>query len=44
MTSSKAAKAGWLAEIIGGSQGRKLVKSVQFHSIPCSKVFPPVSC
>jgi len=30
MTSSKAGKAGWLAVMIGGSQGRKLVKSVQF--------------
>ena len=30
MTSSKAGKTGWLAEMIGGSQGGKLVKSVQF--------------
>jgi hypothetical protein len=29
MTSSKAGKAGWLAEMLGGSQGRKLVKSEQ---------------
>lgn len=30
MTSSKAGKTGWLAEMIGGSQGGKLVKSAQF--------------
>jgi hypothetical protein len=34
MTSSKAGKAGSLAEMIGGSQGRKLVNSDQFYSIP----------
>jgi hypothetical protein len=34
MTSSKAGKAGWLEEMISGSQGRKLVKSEQFCSIP----------
>jgi hypothetical protein len=30
----KAGKAGWLEEMIGGSQGRKLVKSEQFYGIP----------
>jgi hypothetical protein len=25
---------GWLAEMLDGSQGRKLVKSEQFYSIP----------
>jgi hypothetical protein len=34
MTSSKAGKAGWLPEMVRGSQGRKLVKSEQFYSIP----------
>jgi len=29
-----------LAEIIGGSQGRKLAKSAQFYSIPLNKVVP----
>jgi hypothetical protein len=33
MTSSKAGKAGWLAEMIGRGQGRKLVKREQFYSI-----------
>jgi hypothetical protein len=42
MTSSKA---GWLAEMIGSSQGRKLVKSEQFQSIPWRRVSiaPPLS-
>ena len=35
------ARLDWLAEIIGGSQDRKLVKSGQFNGIPGRKVFPP---